>query len=119
MNRNIALAALFAIAVSGNAFADDITIDTTPFVSSRTRAEVQSELARFEKSGTSPWSIRFNPLASFKSTVSSQQVTAAYLASRSEVAAFNGEDSGSFHLAATRAPEAGATLAGRPLNTAR
>jgi hypothetical protein len=118
MNRNFALAALFAIAASGNAFADDITVDTTPFVSSRTRAEVQAELTQFKKSGTSPWSIQYNPLANFKSTVSSQQATAAYLASRNEVAAFNGEDSGSSYLAAARAHEAGATLAGRAPNTA-
>jgi hypothetical protein len=119
MTRNIALAALFAIAVSGNALADDITIDTTPFVSSRTRAEVQSELAQFKKAGTSPWSIQYNPLASFKSTVSSEQVVAGYLASRKEVAAFNGEDSGSSYLTATQAQTAGATLAGRAWNNAQ
>jgi hypothetical protein len=119
MNRNIVLAALFAVTISGNAFADDITIDTTPFVSTRTQAEVQAELVQFKKSGTSPWSIQYNPLASFKSTVSSEQVTAEYIASRSEVAAFNGEDSGSSYLAATRAHDAGATLAGRPSNNAQ
>jgi hypothetical protein len=119
MNRNFALAALFAIAASGNASADDITIDTTPFVSSRSRAEVQAELTQFMKSGPSPWSIQYNPLASFKSTLSSEQVTAAYLASRSAVAAFNGEDSGSFYLAAKGAQEAGATVAGRPRNNAQ
>ena len=41
MNRNIAIAILAAAAATGNAFADDITIDTTPFVSSRSRTEVQ------------------------------------------------------------------------------
>ncbi|MCC2632745.1 MAG: hypothetical protein K0S48_631 [Ramlibacter sp.] len=119
MNRNFAFAALFAVAISGNAMADDITIDTTPFVSTRTHAEVQAELVQFRKSGISPWSIQYNPLATFKSSVSSEQVTAEYLASRGEVAAFNGEDSGSSYLSATRAHDAGATLAGRPWNTAR
>jgi hypothetical protein len=118
MNRNIILAALFAVAASGTAFADDITIDPTPFVSSRTRTEVQVELAQFKKAGTSPWSIQYNPLASFKSSVSSEQVVAAYVASRNEVAAFNGEDSGSSYLAATRVDTAGATLAGSPWNNA-
>jgi hypothetical protein len=119
MTRNIALAALFAVAISGNALADDITIETTPFVSSRTRAEVQAELAQFKKAGTSPWSIQYNPLASFKSTMSSEEVVAEYLASRKEVAAFNGEDSGSSYLTATRAHTAGVTLAGRPRNNAQ
>lgn len=118
MNRNIALAALFALALSGNAFADDITIDTTPFVSSKTRAEVQAELTQFKKAGTSPWSIRYNPLASFRSTVSSEEVIAAYLASRSEVAAFSGEDSGSSYLTARTARSDGTTLAGQPRNNA-
>jgi hypothetical protein len=118
MNRNIALAAIFAATVSGNALADDITIDTTPFTSTMTRAEVRAELNQFKQAGTSPWAIQYNPLASFKSTVSSEAVTAQDLASRGEVAAFNGEDSGSSYLALTRVPTGGATLAGYPRNSA-
>ncbi|HEY8357846.1 MAG TPA: DUF4148 domain-containing protein [Ramlibacter sp.] len=118
MNRNFALAALLAVAASGSALADDITIDATPFVSSLTHAEVQAELARFKKSGTSPWSIQYNPLASFKSAVTVDQAMAAYRAARSEVAAFNGEDSGSSFLAAMKAP-ARDTLAGNPRNSAQ
>lgn len=118
MNRNIVLAAVFAATVSGNVLADDITIDPTPFVSTRTRAEVQAELFQFKQGGTSPWSIQYNPLATFKSTVSREAVTAAYLSSRSEVAAFTGEDSGSSYLAMTRGHDAGTTLAGRPQSNA-
>jgi hypothetical protein len=120
MYRNITLAALFAVTFAGSAFADDkITFNPTPFVSSRTVAEVQAELARFKSGGTSPWSIQYNPLASFKSTASSEQVIAAYLASRSEVSAFSGEDAGSFYLSMTTAHAAGPTLAGRPRNNAQ
>jgi hypothetical protein len=120
MNRNIASALILAAAaVAGNAFADDITIDTTPFVSTMSRADVHAELVQFKKAGTSPWSIQYNPLASFKSTVTSEQVVAAYLASRGEVAAFGSEDSGSSYLALTRPDTGGVTLAGRPRNHAQ
>ena len=42
MNRK-SLIALAIVAASGAAFADDITVDTTPFVSTATRAEVCAE----------------------------------------------------------------------------
>ena len=100
MNRKIASALVIAAAaVTGNAFADDITIDTTPFNSSKSRTEVRAELDQFKKSGTSPWSTQYNPLAKFQSTASRAQVVAEYMASRNEVAAFGGEDSGSSYLA--------------------
>jgi len=117
MNRNIASALVIAAAVAGNAFADDITIDNTPFVGSKTRAEVQAELAQFKRAGTSPWSTQYNPLAKFQSTKSRAEVVAEYTAARDEVAALNSEDSGSAYLEqAGRQVSPSTTLAGQPRN---
>ena len=106
MNRNIAFALVLSAAAVGNAFADDITIDPNTFVSSRSRAEVQAELAQYKQAGVNPWSMSYNPLRGFQSTKSRDQVTAEYLASRNEVAALNGEDSGAAFLARRAAPSA-------------
>jgi len=89
---------------SASAMADDITIDPTPFVSTATRAEVVAELGRFKSAGRSPWSILYNPLATFRSTKTRAEVHAEYLRSRDNVAAMNGEDSGSTLLARRPAP---------------
>ncbi|MEP6792550.1 MAG: hypothetical protein ABI907_14345, partial [Ramlibacter sp.] len=70
--------------------------------------------------GTSVWSTQYNPLAKFKSAASRAEVTAAYAASRDQVAAFNGEDSGSAYLAHNAVRGAGVTtLAGQPVNEGR
>jgi hypothetical protein len=118
MNSKTLLAvAAFAAIASTAARADDISIDTTPFQSTRTRAEVQAELFQYKKAGVNPWSNRYNPLAQFNSTKSREQVQAEYRADREAVAALNGEDSGSAylsHVAGTRT--VGTTLAGTPLN---
>jgi hypothetical protein len=86
----------------------------------RTRADVQSELAQYQKAGVNPWSIRYNQLAAFRSVKTRDEVRAEYLAERNEVAAMNGEDSGSAYLAqaaasGTRAYQ-GNTFAGTPVN---
>jgi opacity protein-like surface antigen len=116
MNRNIAIAAILA-AAAGAALADDITIDTTPFTSAATRAQVQAELAAFKQSGVNPWSNQYNQLAQFSSQRSRAAVTAEYTNARDQVAALTGEDSGSAYLAA-RHRDAGtsATVAGQPRN---
>jgi hypothetical protein len=112
----IALAAFAAIASSA-ARADDITIDTTPFQSALTRAEVQAELFQYKKAGVNPWSMSYNQLAQFKSATSREQVQAEYRADREAVAALNGEDSGSAYLAHTATTRTvGTTLAGTPVN---
>jgi vacuolar-type H+-ATPase catalytic subunit A/Vma1 len=119
MNRNIASALVIAAAaVAGNAFADDITLDNTPFVGSKTRAEVQAELAQFKRAGTSPWSTQYNQLAKFQSTKSRAEVVAEFTAARDEVAALNSEDSGSAYLAQHNGRQASpsTTLAGQPRN---
>lgn len=120
ISRKLATAlVLAAAAAAGNAFADDITIDTTPFVSSKSRAEVQAELAQFKQAGTSPWSIQYNPLARFASNTTRAEVTAQYVASRDQVNALTGEDSGSAYLAHYRVRNTGTTLAGLPQTNAQ
>jgi hypothetical protein len=86
----------------------------------RTRADVQAELAQYQKAGVNPWSIRYNQLTGFHSVKTRDEVRAEYLAERNEVAAMNGEDSGSAYLAqaaaaGTRAYR-GNTFAGTPAN---
>lgn len=118
MNRKLATALVAAAAaLAGNAFADDITIDTTPFVSQKSRADVQAELVQYKQAGVNPWSNRYDPLKTFKSTLSREQVTAEYLADRAEVAALTGEDSGSAYLAhAGKRGAASTNLAGSVFN---
>lgn len=113
MNRKTAIAfVVAAAAAAGNAFADDITVETNAFVSSNSRAQVQAELAQFKQAGVNPWSIAYNPLRGFQSTKSRAEVVADYIASRDGVAAMTGEDSGSAYLAGGRSVGAGETLAG-------
>ncbi|MDB5874939.1 MAG: hypothetical protein JWQ07_4381 [Ramlibacter sp.] len=119
MNRNIASALVIAAAaLAGNAFADDITVDTTPFAGTRSRVEVQAELAQYKAAGVNPWSTQYNPLKQFRSARTREQVTAEYVANRDEVAALTGEDSGSAYLAQAggHSFNAGTTLAGQPRN---
>ena len=111
MNSKTLLAvAAFAAIASSAARADDITIDTTPFHSTRTRAEVQADLFQYKKAGVNPWSISYNQLAQFKSTKSRDQVQAEYRAERAAVAALTGEDSGSMYLMAARSLGAAAPV---------
>jgi peptidase E len=93
--------------------ADDITVDTTPFAATKSRVEVQAELTQYKSAGVNPWSTQYNPLKQFKSGATREQVVAEYVASRSEVAALNGEDSGSSYLAQAqgRTVDASTTLA--------
>jgi hypothetical protein len=114
MNRNIAsalamgtatAAAAFAAAAiaSSNAFADDITIDNTPFVSSLSRDEVNAEL-KVPYSGGNPWSGQYNMFPSTSTTTASEQARGAYKFSRDEANALNGEDSGSAYFLKSASP---------------
>ena len=111
MNRKIALALVATLAVAGNAFADDITIDDNAFVPARSRAEVQAELAQFKQSGVNPWANTYNQLRGFQSTKTRAQVAGEYLAARDQVAALTGEDSGSATLSRGRPGVVASTLA--------
>ena len=118
MNRNIASALVVAgAAIAGNAFAESPTVLKDDFVSTKTRAQVSAELLAYKKAGVNPWSTQYNPLRSFQSTSSRDQVVGAYIASRDQVAALTGEDSGSAYLtqAASRVFVTD-TLAGQPAN---
>ena len=113
MNRNFALALFVAFAASGPALADDITIDPQPFVSTLSRAQVMEELRQYRQSGVNPWADDYDQLAHARSSKTRAEVTAEFMASRSEVAAFTGEDSGSSYLASAhvRMPAASTELA--------
>jgi hypothetical protein len=92
----LALAAL----ASSNAYADDITVDSTPFVSSKTRAEVQADVTGQAMSiASSEWATQMNEPRQTMSHLTREQATAEYLAARREVSALNAEDSGSFYFA--------------------
>jgi hypothetical protein len=103
MNAKNLIATVFAVAaasVAGQALAESPNaVPEQKFTSTKSRADVQAELAQYKAAGVNPWSMSYNPLRSFKSTLSRDEVTAAYVASRDEVAAFNGEDSGAAYLA--------------------
>ena len=96
-----AAALALAMIASSNAYADDITVDNTPFVSSKTRAEVQAEvMGRGPMSiASSEWSTQMNHAAQPKSDFTRAQATAEYLAARDQVNALNAEDSGSSYFA--------------------
>jgi predicted secreted Zn-dependent protease len=106
MNRMSLIAIVIATLGATAAEAGDITIDTTPFVSTRTRAEVQAQLAQ---PGPNVWSTSYNQLAQFQPQRSRAEVRAEYLAARSQVEAVTAEDSGSAYLIRARAERAAAT----------
>jgi len=92
----VAAAAAAAMVLPRTAFADDITIETRPFVSSRTRLEVRQELlgqARQVSADATEWAQQQGTV--LKGQVTAPEVRAAYLANRSEVSALTAEDSGS------------------------
>jgi hypothetical protein len=111
MNRNLrsslvftgTAAAAFALAaMTSVAYADDITIDPTPFVSTKSRAEVRAEVigkAEQIRMAHGEGAYGMTPAAS-GGTLTRAQVRDDYMASRAQVSAFNGEDSGSAWLTA-------------------
>ena len=107
MNRTFAFALVIAAttaaaAGAGNVLADDIGVDSTPFHSTATRAEVLAELASFSRSATNPWADEYNPLVSMRSEQTRAEVRAQYIAARDQVAALTGEDSGSMTMGRAR-----------------
>jgi hypothetical protein len=120
MTRNLASALAVAVGIfaaaaaatiaSGTAHAEDITVDKTPFISSRSRAEVQAEFLgqpALARNGASEWSMQYNEVPVVKSTYTLDQVQAEYKSSRDYVSALNGEDSGSsYFLKGSIAPNA-------------
>ncbi|MEJ5990719.1 DUF4148 domain-containing protein [Ramlibacter sp. PS3R-8] len=108
---------VLASAFTASAFAETPTIVTEPFVSTKTRVEVQAELAAYKQAGVNPWSTQYNPLRGFRSATTRDAVTADYVASRDAVRALGSEDSGSAYLAQQRSNALeSSTLAGQPRN---
>ena len=115
MQAKLALSALVFAAFAGNALADDPTVVNDTFQSTKTRAEVQGELAAYRHAGVNPWATSYQPLNYFHSATTRAAVVGEYLASRNEVRALTGEDSGSAYLAQARgAVHPMTTLAGTP-----
>lgn len=111
----IAAAAAAAMALPRTAFADDITIETKPFVSSRTRGDVREELlgqARLVRAGATEWSQQQG--AVLKGQVTAPEVRADYLANRREVSALTAEDSGSTWFKMKPRPGSGTATMGGP-----
>jgi hypothetical protein len=120
MKLKIASAVLFAT-VSAGVLADELpSVPTEPVVSTKSRAEVQAELTAYKQSGVNPWSTWYDQLSGFKSTATRAEVVAEYIAARDEVAAINGEDSGSAYLTQVFAQRnrngTGPIVAGHPVN---
>lgn len=65
----------------------------------QTRAAVQDQQAAAKQPGENPWATSYNPLTSFQSSRTRAEVRAEFTASRDDVAAMTGEDSGAFALA--------------------
>ncbi|MDB5861138.1 MAG: hypothetical protein JWQ76_4827 [Ramlibacter sp.] len=104
MNRITALVAVAVTSLAGGAFAGtglagDITVETEPFVSTLSRAEIRATLDGFQKSGANPWADGYDQLAGFVGSETRAEVTAEYVVNRAVVAALTGEDSGSQYFA--------------------
>ncbi len=110
----LAFAAAATLASTG-AWAESPTVVHDTFVSAKSRAEVRAELDAYRQTGVNTYSIRYNPAANFRSTLSREQVVGAYLADRDAVAAVHSEDGGSAWFAQHQLRnDASAVLAGRP-----
>lgn len=117
MNRHLALAfAALATAAAGHVLADDITIETAPFVSTMSRAEVIADLQRTRSAGIDPWADEYNPLMHFQSGKTRAEVIAEFMAERAAVAALNSEDSGSVYLARREPAQRSTQLASAPID---
>ncbi|NUO71461.1 MAG: DUF4148 domain-containing protein [Frateuria sp.] len=118
----IVLAALSLSALT--AFADDMDaagqFAASTAAAPATRTAVQAQYTEYRNAGVNPWSTSYNPLKSFRSEKTRQQVTSEYLASRDAVNAMTGEDSGSAFLASsTHGLDASRQLAGQPARSAQ
>jgi hypothetical protein len=111
---SVVLATAATSAFAGTTYLGDIAVESTPFVSTRTQAEVQAELAQYKQAGVNPWSTSYNPLKYFRSAKTRAEVEQEYIASRDEVRGMTAEDSGSAYLAQHQVLDAGSQLAGQP-----
>ena len=100
----IGVATVATIAVTTIAFtpvdalADDISMDTTQFVSSASRDEVRAVVKAHPElvlQAASEWALQDNQPPRLQSSYTSAQAKAAYIIDRRSVAALTAEDSGS------------------------
>lgn len=107
MNWNIALTLAFATtaAVAATSVRASEYTEVPPFVGTLSRAEVRAELDQARAAGNNPWADNHDPLATFQSQRTRDEVTSEYLAGRATVAAMSGEDSGSIHMSRLPAME--------------
>lgn len=94
----VAVVATLAVFTPERARADDITIDSSPFVSSTTRDAVRGELKAHPevvRQMASEWELQGNLVPRVQSPYTSSQARADYIKERSDVNALYGEDSGS------------------------
>ena len=106
MNRNIASSlclgtaavafAAAAVMAAGNAYADDITIDTMPAVLTTPRAVIKAETLK--RSPIDEWTLQHNQASMLQSGFTAAKAKADYAAARDEVRALNAEDSGSTYF---------------------
>ena len=105
--------AIAATGSAGSAFADDITIDTQTFVSTRTRADVKAEMlqaradgsmaAWVAEAGSAPVTLAMSRQVTRQEVLADMRINReARLAS----VAMTGEDSGSFYLSQVAQPGA-------------
>ena len=116
MKLNTIAAIAIAIAATGSAgsvFADDITIDTQTFVSTRTRADVKAEMLQARADGSmAAWVAEAGSVPvtlAMSRQVTRQEVLADMRINREArlaSAAMTGEDSGSFYLSQVAQPGA-------------
>jgi len=114
MKKSIAVVALALAA--GFAYADDPTLDTGAFASTKTRAEVQAERATVKRD---VWASSYNPLTMTQPAKTRSRVLGELEGAQEsgQLRAFGGEDGGSAYLAAQatrRARNASRLLAGTP-----
>lgn len=113
--QRIVITAVLVAGFAGSALAESpLAVPQAPFVSTKTRADVRADLVAYQRAGVNPWSTSYNPLRSFRSTTTREAVMAEYVASRDQVEAMTGEDSGSQWLRTAAHPTPVArTLASR------
>ena len=95
------LAVVLAATTPGNAYADDITIDTTPSPAANARADGQPNVFRrgaAVRVDASEWTLQSNQPVVLQSASTQSQAQAEYKASREHVNALLGEDSGSAYF---------------------
>jgi hypothetical protein len=98
----VAAATVAAALMATSAFAEGPILQDTPFVSTRTRADVQAELmsqAEQVRTGSTEWAMQLNQPVKLHSGYTTEQARSEYKAARDVVHAMTSEDSGSSYLA--------------------